>query len=159
MSDVTSEQAPASPWSYPTRRDPEWTVASGLRDVVARNPSGKPDAGFSFMQSDGKTIDHMTFAEILAEVQRRGRHLLARGIEPGDVMVAPATDPAWTPLFVTAGGVVVDVGAPMSHAMIVSRELGVPCVTGITNGSMRIKDGMLLEVDGGAGTVRILDAP
>ncbi|MGI9621258.1 MAG: PEP-utilizing enzyme, partial [Acidimicrobiales bacterium] len=80
-----------------------------------------------------------------------------RGIEPGDIMIAPATDPAWTPLFVTAGGVVVDVGAPMSHAMIVSRELGVPCVTGVTNGSLRIKDGMLLEVDGGAGTVKILD--
>lgn len=81
-----------------------------------------------------------------------------RGIEPGDIMVAPATDPAWTPLFMTAGGVIVDVGAPMSHAMIVSRELGVPCVTGIVNASRRITDGMLLEVDGGAGTVKILDA-
>ena len=80
-----------------------------------------------------------------------------RGLEPGDVLVAAITDPAWTPLFVSAGAVVVELGAPMSHAMIVSRELGVPCVTGVLNASQRIKDGMLLEVDGGRGTVTILD--
>jgi len=63
------------------------------------------------------------------------------------------TDPAWTPLFVSAGAVVVEIGAPMSHAMIVSRELGVPCVTGIQNAAQRIKDGMLLEVNGGTVTI------
>ena len=47
---------------------------------------------------------------------------------PGEILVAPSTDPSWTPLFVPAGGVIVDVGAPQSHAMIVSRELGIPCV-------------------------------
>ena len=80
-----------------------------------------------------------------------------RGLEPGDVLVAAITDPAWTPLFVSAGAVVVEIGAPMSHAMIVSRELGVPCVTGVLNASQRIKDGMLLEVNGGTGTVTILE--
>lgn len=81
-----------------------------------------------------------------------------RGLEPGDVLVAAITDPAWTPLFVSAGAVIVEIGAPMSHAMIVSRELGVPCVTGIMNASSRIKDGMLLEVNGSTGTVAILEA-
>lgn len=80
-----------------------------------------------------------------------------RGLEPGDILVAVVTDPAWTPLFMTAGGVVVELGAPMSHAMIVSRELGVPCVTSVKHAARRIKDGMLLEVDGGRGTVTILD--
>lgn len=80
-----------------------------------------------------------------------------RDLEPGDVLVAAITDPAWTPLFVSAGAVIVEIGAPMSHAMIVSRELGVPCVTGVQNASRRIKDGMLLEVNGGTGTVTILD--
>lgn len=80
-----------------------------------------------------------------------------RGLEPGDVLVATITDPAWTPLFVSAGAVVVEIGAPMSHAMIVSRELGVPCVTGVQNVSRRIKDGMLVQVDGGTGTITILD--
>jgi phosphohistidine swiveling domain-containing protein len=81
-----------------------------------------------------------------------------RGLEPGDVLVARVTDPAWTPLFMTAGGVVVELGAPMSHAMIVSRELGVPCVTSVLHAAKRITDGMLLEVDGGTGTVTILEA-
>lgn len=81
-----------------------------------------------------------------------------RGLEPGDILVAAVTDPAWTPLFMAAGGVVVELGAPMSHAMIVSRELGVPCVTAVTGAAKRIRDGMLIEVDGGRGTVTILEA-
>lgn len=81
-----------------------------------------------------------------------------RGLEPSDILVAAITDPAWTPLFVSAGAVVVEIGAPMSHAMIVSRELGVPCVTGVQNASQRITDGMLLEANGSTGTVTVLDA-
>lgn len=80
-----------------------------------------------------------------------------RGLEPGDILVAPLTDPAWTPLFVAAGGVVVEVGAPMSHAMIVSRELGVPCVTGVLDVASRIPDGALVQVDGTTGVVTVLD--
>ena len=80
-----------------------------------------------------------------------------RGLEPGEILVAQVTDPAWTPLFMAAGGVVVELGAPMSHAMIVSRELGVPCVTAVQRAATRIVDGMLLEVDGGAGTVTVID--
>ena len=77
-------------------------------------------------------------------------------LEPGDILIAPNTDPAWTPLFVPAGGVVVDVGALNSHAIIVSRELGVPCVVSVVNATKRIPDGALVEVDGGAGTVTVL---
>ena len=80
-----------------------------------------------------------------------------RGLEPGDVLVAPLTDPSWTPLFVAADAVVVDVGAVMSHAIIVSRELGIPCAVSVTDATRRIPDGALIEVDGGAGTVRILE--
>jgi rifampicin phosphotransferase len=80
----------------------------------------------------------------------------AHGLEPGDILVAPLTDPAWTPLFLPAGGVVVNVGALMSHAVIVSRELGIPCVVAVANATDRIADGSMLEVDGSAGTVTIL---
>jgi len=66
------------------------------------------------------------------------------------------TDPAWTPLFLPAGGVVVNVGALMSHAVIVSRELGIPCVVAVANATDRIADGSMLEVDGSAGTLTIL---
>ena len=78
-----------------------------------------------------------------------------RGLEPGDILVAPATDPGWTPLFVPAGAVVVDVGAQVSHAVVVSREFGIPCVVSVADASRRIPDGALVTVDGGAGTVTI----
>lgn len=77
--------------------------------------------------------------------------------EPGDILVAPLTDPSWTPLFVPAGGVVVNVGAPQSHAMIVSRELGIPCVPSVTDATRRIPEGALIEVNGDAGTVTVLE--
>jgi pyruvate,water dikinase len=77
-------------------------------------------------------------------------------LEPGDVLIAPQTDPSWTPLFVPAAAVVVGVGALNSHAVIVSRELGIPCVVAVDSVSRRIPDGAIVEVDGGAGTVRLL---
>ncbi|HKU07728.1 MAG TPA: PEP-utilizing enzyme [Bradyrhizobium sp.] len=82
----------------------------------------------------------------------------ARGLNPGDILVAPMTDPAWTPLFLPASAVVVNVGALMSHAVIVSRELGIPCVVAVAGATERIADGAMLEVDGTAGTVTVLDA-
>lgn len=78
-------------------------------------------------------------------------------LAPGDVLVAPSTDPSWTPLFVPAGGVVVDVGAPLSHAIIVSRELGIPCVVSATDATRRIPDGALIRVDGDTGKVTVLE--
>ena len=80
-------------------------------------------------------------------------------LEPGEVMIAPGTDPAWTPLFVSAAAVVVDVGAPLSHAAIVSRELGVPCVVSATHASRRIPDGAVVTVDGATGMVTIDSVP
>lgn len=80
-------------------------------------------------------------------------------LEPGDILVAPITDPSWTPLFVPAGAVVVDVGAALSHAIIVSRELGIPCVVSATDATMSIPDGALVEVDGDTGLVTILELP
>jgi pyruvate,water dikinase len=76
---------------------------------------------------------------------------------PGDVLIAPLTDPSWTPLFVPVEAVVVDVGGQMSHAIIVSRELGLPCVVSVTDATKRIPDGALIEVDGAAGTVTVLE--
>ncbi|MGZ0185437.1 MAG: PEP-utilizing enzyme, partial [Acidimicrobiales bacterium] len=78
---------------------------------------------------------------------------------PGDVLVAPLTDPSWTPLFVPVEAVVVDVGGQMSHAVIVSRELGLPCIVAVTGATTSIPDGALVEVDGSAGTVTLLEGP
>jgi len=75
---------------------------------------------------------------------------------PGDVLVAPITDPSWTPLFLPAVAVVVEVGSPFSHAAIVSRELGIPCVVSAGAATQRIPDGATVEVDGTAGTVTLI---
>lgn len=78
---------------------------------------------------------------------------------PDDILIARFTDPSWTPLFSAVSGVVVDVGATVSHAVIVARELGVPCVTSATDATRLIPDGALIEVDGGTGTVIIIEMP
>lgn len=78
---------------------------------------------------------------------------------PGDVLIAPLTDPSWTPLFVPAEAVVVNVGAQMSHAVIVSRELGIPCVVSVTDATLRIPDGATVEVDGSTGVVTVISLP
>ena len=80
-------------------------------------------------------------------------------LQPGDILVTQNTDPAWTPLFLVAGAVVVNVGAIASHASIVSRELGIPCVASVSDASLRIPDGSKITVDGSAGTVVINELP
>ncbi|MEM7286955.1 MAG: PEP-utilizing enzyme, partial [Actinomycetota bacterium] len=80
-------------------------------------------------------------------------------LEPGEILVTQNTDPSWTPVFLAAGAVVVNVGAIASHASIVSRELGIPCVASVADASRRIPDGATVTVDGAAGTVVIDSLP
>lgn len=75
---------------------------------------------------------------------------------PGEILVARVTDISWTPIFPRAAAVVTDVGAPLSHAAIVARELGIPAVVGCGNATMLLKTGDRVRVDGGQGTVEIL---
>ncbi len=74
-------------------------------------------------------------------------------LQPGDVLVAPVTNPAWTPLFQRVVGVVVDMGGAASHAAIVAREYGVPAVMGTVNGTQQLRDGQWIQVDGSRGLV------
>jgi rifampicin phosphotransferase len=76
-------------------------------------------------------------------------------LEPGDIIVAPSTDPSWTPMFLAAGGVITNIGAVATHAVIVSRELGIPCVPSIADATRRIPDGATITLDGALGTVTI----
>ena len=75
----------------------------------------------------------------------------------GDILVANNTDPGWTPLFVSASAVVVEMGGILNHCSIVAREYGIPAVVGIDGATSRIRTGMRLEVDGNAGVVKILE--
>jgi pyruvate,water dikinase len=76
-------------------------------------------------------------------------------LEPGDILIAPSTDPSWTPLFLVAEAVITDIGAVGTHAVIVCRELGIPCVPSIADATKRIPDGATITVNGGLGTVTI----
>jgi phosphohistidine swiveling domain-containing protein len=76
-------------------------------------------------------------------------------LEPGEILVAPSTDLGWTPLFLTAGGLVMEMGGAMSHGSIVAREYGIPAVVGVLGATEQIQTGQVLTVDGSAGTVRV----
>jgi pyruvate,water dikinase len=77
-------------------------------------------------------------------------------LKPGEILVAVTTNVGWTPIFPRAGAVVTDVGAPLSHAAIVARELGIPAVVGCGSATTRLRTGDRVRVDGGRGTVEIL---
>jgi len=77
-------------------------------------------------------------------------------LETGEVLVTTVTNIGWTPLFPRAAAVVTDIGAPLSHAAIVARELGIPAVVGTGNATLRLRTGDRVRVDGGRGTVEVL---
>ncbi len=79
-------------------------------------------------------------------------------LQPGEILVTTVTNVGWTPLFPRAAAVVTDVGAPLSHAAIVARELGIPAVVGCGNATMRLRTGDRLRVNGERGTVEVLPA-
>lgn len=80
-------------------------------------------------------------------------------LEPGEVLVAPGTDPAWTPLFLTAGALVTETGGMMSHGSVVAREYGIPAVVGVSGATTHLRTGQRVRVDGSSGSVVPLDTP
>lgn len=77
-------------------------------------------------------------------------------VAPGDILVACTTDPGWTPLFINAAAIILEVGGVLQHGAVVAREYGKPCVAGIEDVLARFTDGQMVEVDGDAGVVRLL---
>jgi pyruvate,water dikinase len=135
--------------------------------VLVGQTADGPDA---WPRRDAVAVDKLAVGETLAGLP--GCPGVAEGIarvildsndpsalQPGDVLIAPITDPSWTPLFVPAAAVVVDVGAALSHAIIVSRELGIPCVVSATGATRNIPNGARVRVDGGTGVVTVLSTP
>lgn len=80
-------------------------------------------------------------------------------LEPGDILITATTNPSWTPLFLVAGAVVTEFGLFNSHASIVSRELGIPCVASVPGVTTRIEAGALIAVDGDTGEIEIIETP
>jgi pyruvate,water dikinase len=85
-------------------------------------------------------------------------HSLAEAgkLKKGEVLVARSTLPPWTPLFATAAAVVTDTGGVLCHSAVVAREYHIPAVVGTDYATSTFQDGQLLEVDGNAGTVRVV---
>jgi rifampicin phosphotransferase len=76
-------------------------------------------------------------------------------LEPGEILIAPSTDPGWTPLFLTAGGLVMEMGGAISHGAVVAREYGIPAVVGVSGATERIITGQHITVDGSNGIVSL----
>ena len=77
-------------------------------------------------------------------------------IHRGDIIVCPSSNPSWVPVFAIAGGLVTNTGGVLAHAAVVAREFGLPAVVGVAGATRRIADGQTIEIDGTAGTVRLL---
>lgn len=82
-------------------------------------------------------------------------HVGEKPVLPGEILIARATDPGWTPLFVHAAGIVLETGGSFQHGALVAREYGKPCLVGIENATQRISDGQVVKIDGTAGTLTI----
>jgi pyruvate,water dikinase len=81
----------------------------------------------------------------------------SRELRPDEILVAPATDPSWSSIMFISAALVVDIGGALSHASMVARELGIPCVVNTGNGTARLRTGDRVRVDGGQGTVTLLE--
>lgn len=78
-------------------------------------------------------------------------------LEPGEILITRATEPSWTPIFINAAGVIMEIGGPLQHGGIIAREYGIPCVSGLMGIMDIVKDGDMLEVDGYNGVVKLLN--
>jgi len=116
-------------------------------------PATSVDQAGDTIRGIGASAGHVTAtARVLAGPADFGR------LQPGDVLVASITTPAWTSLFAMASAVVTDIGGPLSHSSIVAREYGIPAVLGTNVATRVIPDGTRVRVDGDAGVVTLLDA-
>ncbi len=79
------------------------------------------------------------------------------GLQPGDILVCPGTDPSWTPLFLTAAGLVMEVGGMMTHGAVVAREYGIPAIVGVDRATRRLHSGQRIRINGSTGEIVLLD--
>ncbi len=124
----------------PQRRSDVFDASGGTRDRTSDLITGFPGA-------EGIVEGRV---RVIATVD------MGNQLQPGEILVTTVTNVGWTPLFPRAAAIVTDVGAPLSHAAIVARELGIPAVVGCGNATMRLHTGDCVRVDGKQGTVEVL---
>lgn len=105
--------------------------------------------------ADGALVGTPASAGIVTGTVRVVLDPVGAHLEPGEILVAPSTDPGWTPLFLTAGGLVMEMGGANSHGAVVAREYGIPAVVGVPDATLRLHTGEQVTVDGAAGAISV----
>lgn len=146
-------------------QDIEWAMADGrpwilqARPITASVPVRRVGPAAGTDHPDTVTSNDALSGTPGSHGAATARARIVRGpsdfasLRPGEILVCPFTDPAWTPLFTVAAGIVTETGGALSHAAIVAREYGIPAVLGVAGATNRITDGARVTVDGSAGTV------
>ncbi|SJM71550.1 PEP/pyruvate-binding domain-containing protein [Gulosibacter sp. 10] len=141
-------------------QDVEWATVDGQFRILQARPVTAPLLPAAPARTPARsdailagTPGSRGTATAIARVVRGPADFAA--VRPGEILVCPSTDPAWTPLFAVAGGIVTETGGALSHAAIVAREYALPAVLGVEGALARIRDGDRIAVDGAAGTVAI----
>jgi pyruvate,water dikinase len=150
--------------------DRDWkALVAARREAYAREarrrqvPRVLVSDGRAFYEGVGAesdTADSITGSPVSAGVVEGVVHVVfdpgSARLTPGEILVCRGTDPAWTPLFMAAGGLVMEVGGMMTHGSVVAREYGIPAVVGVHKATLRLKDGQRIRLDGTRGTIVFL---
>ncbi|RMG22967.1 MAG: phosphoenolpyruvate synthase [Armatimonadetes bacterium] len=105
----------------------------------------------------GALVGHSVSPGVVEGIVRVVHDPTLESLAPGEVLVAQYTDPGWTPLFLNAAGLVLEVGGDLTHGAVVAREYGIPCVVGVRNATQKLRTGDRVRVDGNRGFVIVLD--
>ncbi len=155
-----------------SEKQPRLDLAAAIRTRRAQLVTFRNNKAPDMLRSDGVPVDEEDASEPLEGILRgtpvasglgTGQVRILREPNPnlmkdGDILVVEYADPGWTPLFPRATALVMEIGGLMCHAALVAREMGVPAVFGVRAATSLLKDGDWVEVDGAAGTVKLIDS-
>lgn len=129
------------------RQVPRVILSDGTQPETLATPGQQP--------AEGQLIGTPASAGTVTATARVVLDPVGAHLEPGEILVAPSTDPGWTPLFLTAGGLVMEMGGANSHGAVVAREYGIPAVVGVPEATLRITTGQQITVHGATGVVEL----
>ena len=130
------------------RHVPRLLYSDGTEPEALGDTGEAPDGVLTGVPASAGTVT----GRVRVILDPQGAHL-----DPGDVLVCPSTDPGWTPLFLTAGGLVMEMGGSNSHGAVVAREYGLPAVVGVRDAVARLSGVTEVRVDGTSGRVEPVD--
>ena len=146
FADLVAERRAAYAVELRRRHVPRLLMSDGTEPEAVARPAARPDGALAGSPASAGLVT----GPARVVLDPAGAHL-----EPGEILVAPSTDPGWTPLFLTAGGLVMEMGGSNSHGAVVAREYGIPAVVGVPDATSRIETGQLITVDGANGLVTV----